>query len=127
MPRAQSAHAIVNIGCLYKVNPDNVVKRARIVIQGLSSTFLRARATEAFLIGKHLFNNETLQGALQVLDGEMVVEENPPEPSVAYRRFVAKALLYKVYNVKFFLYSNISYKLVYSCLVLSSKKCYWVL
>ncbi|KAJ8719963.1 hypothetical protein PYW07_012006 [Mythimna separata] len=95
MPRAQSAHAIVNTGCLYKLNAQNIVERARIVYGGLSPRFLRAVATEAFLIGKPLFRNETLQAALQVLDGEMIVDANPPEASVAYRRYVAKALFFK--------------------------------
>ncbi|XP_063894693.1 xanthine dehydrogenase/oxidase [Helicoverpa armigera] len=95
MPRAQSTHAIVNIGCLYQVDATNVVQRARIVYGGLSSNFVRAIATETLLVGKSLFTNETLQAALKVLDGEMIVEPNPPEPSVEYRRFVAKALFYK--------------------------------
>ncbi|PZC72656.1 hypothetical protein B5X24_HaOG210767 [Helicoverpa armigera] len=95
MPRAQSTHAIVNIGCLYQLDSTNVVQRARIVYGGLSSNFVRAIATETFLVGKSLFTNETLQAALKVLDGEMIVEANPPEPAVEYRRFVAKALFYK--------------------------------
>lgn len=97
MPRSQSAHAIVNAGFLYKLNPTtNVVETARIVYGALSTKFPRAKATESYLIGKSLFTNETLQGALRVLDGEMIVEPNPPEPSVEYRRYIAKALFYKV-------------------------------
>lgn len=97
MPRAQSAHAIVNAGFLYKLHPNtNVVESSRIIYGGLSTKFPRAVATEQYLVGKNLFSNDTLQGALRVLDGEMIVEANPPEQSVEYRRFIAKALFYKV-------------------------------
>ncbi|XP_022826463.1 xanthine dehydrogenase 1-like [Spodoptera litura] len=95
MPRAQSAHAIVNMGCLYKLTATNRVDRARIVYGGLSPKFLRAVATESFLLRKPLFDNTTLQGALAVLEGEMIVEPKPPEPSVEYRRFLAKSLFFK--------------------------------
>ncbi|XP_075976857.1 uncharacterized protein LOC142977055 [Anticarsia gemmatalis] len=96
MPRAQSAHAIVNCGFLYKLNKTTyVVEEARIVYSALSANFLRATATEAYLVGKSLFTNETLQAALKVLDGELVVEPAPPEPSVEYRKHVAKALFFK--------------------------------
>lgn len=96
MPRAQSARAIINAGFLYKLSKCNTVKVARIVYGALSNNFLRATATEAYLVGKKIFKNETLQAAINVLDGEMVVEENPPAPSAEYRRHVAKALFYKV-------------------------------
>lgn len=96
MARSQGARSIVNIGCLYKLIFNNIVERARIVYGGLSTTFLRARATETFLIGKPLFTNITLQAALLVLDGEMTVDASSSEASVAYRRYVAKALFFKV-------------------------------
>lgn len=97
MPRAQSSHAIVNAGFLYKLNSaTNVVEEARIVFGALSPMFNRATATESYLVGKCLFTNATLQGALRVLDGEMIVVDNPPEPSVECRRYLAKALFYKV-------------------------------
>ncbi|CAB3227920.1 unnamed protein product [Arctia plantaginis] len=96
MPRAQSVHAIVNAGFLYEIDKQTqIVKQARIVYGALSPNFIRACATESFLVGKQLFTNQTLQAALGVLDGELIVEENPPEPSVAYRKQLAKALFYK--------------------------------
>ncbi|XP_026741596.1 xanthine dehydrogenase-like [Trichoplusia ni] len=96
MSRAQSVHAIVNAGFLYELDPTtNVVQSARIVYGALSPNFTRAKATEAYLIGKPLFTNETLQGAMGVLNGEMIIVENPPEPSVEYRRYLACALFYK--------------------------------
>ncbi|CAG4933330.1 unnamed protein product [Parnassius apollo] len=94
MPRAQNAHAIVNAGFLYKLY-NNTVIESRIVYGGLSPLFVRAINTEKYLIGKPLFTNETLQAALNVLSGELIVTENPPNPSVAYRRQLALALFYK--------------------------------
>ncbi|XP_026741880.1 aldehyde oxidase 1-like [Trichoplusia ni] len=96
MPRAQSAHAIVNCGFLYKLNCKNIVEDARITYGALSTKFTRAPATEKYLVGKPLFTNDTLQGALRVLDGEMIVEEHRPEPSPEVRRYIAKALFFKV-------------------------------
>lgn len=102
MPRAQSVHAIVNAGFLYKIDKyTQIVKQARIVYGALSAKFIRAYATETFLVGKPLFLNKTLQAALRVLDGELIVEENPPEASVAYRRQLAKALFYKVIELRY--------------------------
>ncbi|KAJ8719329.1 hypothetical protein PYW08_011504 [Mythimna loreyi] len=95
MPRAQSCHAIVNFGFLCKLNDSNVVEECRIIYGALSEKFERAVSTERYLQGRDLFTNETLQGALRVLEGEMIVEDHPPEPSVEYRRYVAKALFYK--------------------------------
>lgn len=95
MPRSQSVHAIVNAGFLYKLD-DEEVQMARITYGGLSSTFVRAVATEKYLTGKDIFTNDTLRMALHVLKGELKVEENPPEPSVAYRKQLAINLFYKV-------------------------------
>ncbi|XP_072948794.1 xanthine dehydrogenase-like [Epargyreus clarus] len=95
MPRAQNAHAMVNAGFLYKLSPDNKVQDCRIVYGGLSPTFSRATKTEKFLKNRKLFVNETLSEAIKVLSNEMVVTEDPPNPSVAYRRQLAIALFYK--------------------------------
>ncbi|CAH2090017.1 unnamed protein product [Euphydryas editha] len=95
MPRSQSAHAIVHAGFHYKINEKDVVLASRIVYGGLSPVFTRAWETEKYLIGKYLFKNETLQGALKVLNKELVVTEQLPEPPVEYRRQMALALFYK--------------------------------
>ncbi|KAI5646512.1 molybdopterin-binding domain of aldehyde dehydrogenase domain-containing protein [Phthorimaea operculella] len=95
MPRAQNAHAIVNAGFLYKLDANNKVLEARIVYGGLSPTFIRAINTEAFLCGKLLFTNQTLQSAINMLKTELVVVENPPEPSAKYRGQLAINLFYK--------------------------------
>ncbi|KAJ8719331.1 hypothetical protein PYW08_011506 [Mythimna loreyi] len=93
MPRSQNAHAIVHSGFLFKLTPDNYVLQTRIVFGGLSPSFIRA--TERFLVGKSLFKNETLQAALKILKAELVVTEDPPEPSATYRRQLAVGLFYK--------------------------------
>ncbi|XP_050344175.1 uncharacterized protein LOC126769431 [Nymphalis io] len=95
MPRSQNAHAIVNAGFNYKLNEAGVVVDSRIVYGGLSPVFTRAWKTEAYLRGKALFKNETLQAALKVLNGELVVTEELPEPPVEYRRQIALSLFYK--------------------------------
>lgn len=96
MPRSQSAHAIVHSGFLYKLTPNNTVITARIVYGGLSPSFIRAEATERFLVGKPLFSNSTLQAALNILETELVVVESPPEASVKYRKQLSLSLFYKV-------------------------------
>ncbi|XP_022827043.1 xanthine dehydrogenase-like [Spodoptera litura] len=95
MPRSLNSVAVINAGYLYKLNSDNIVKCARIVYRCLSPSFIRATATEHFLIGKKLFSNETLSSALRILEEELIVEDNPPAPSVEYRKKTALALFYK--------------------------------
>ncbi|XP_069360030.1 uncharacterized protein [Maniola hyperantus] len=94
--RSRNAHAIVNAAFLFKLNQtDNIVQNCRIVYGGLSPDFNRARNTENNLTGRNLFNNGTLQMALQMLTNELVVVDNPPEPSAEYRKQVALGLFYK--------------------------------
>ncbi|KAJ8719328.1 hypothetical protein PYW08_011503 [Mythimna loreyi] len=95
MPRAQSSHAIVNFGFLVKLDDSGTVEESRIIYGALSENFDRAVATERYIQGRVLCCYETLQGALKVLDGEMIVDDRPPEPGVEYRRYIAKALFYK--------------------------------
>ncbi|KAF9416490.1 hypothetical protein HW555_006157 [Spodoptera exigua] len=95
MPRTANAPALVNAGFLYKLTNDNVVQSVRIVFGGLSPKFIRASSTEQFLIGKKLFTNETLTSALKIMQQELVVEENPPDPSVEYKKEAALGLFYK--------------------------------
>lgn len=100
MPRSQNAHALVNAGFLYKIHSsNNTVQEARIVIGALSPSFIRASATEKYLEGKKLFTNETLQAALKIMEQELVVVANPPDPSVEYRKKAALGLFYKVRNI----------------------------
>ncbi|XP_069359953.1 uncharacterized protein [Maniola hyperantus] len=94
--RSRNAHAMVNAAFLLKFNKsDNIVQSCRIVYGGLSPKFNRARKTEKNLVGKNLFSNDTLQMAVRILSNELVVVENPPEPSAEYRKQVALGLFYK--------------------------------
>ncbi|XP_022826465.1 xanthine dehydrogenase-like [Spodoptera litura] len=95
MPRFENAHAVVNSGFLYKLNPDNTVVNTRITFGGLSAKFIRAPETERFLVGKPLFKNDILQEATEILKSELVVTENLPEFSAKYRRQLAVGLFYK--------------------------------
>ncbi|XP_064073213.1 xanthine dehydrogenase-like [Vanessa tameamea] len=96
MPRAQNAHAIVNAGFLYKINENqNQVISCRIVYGGLSAKFNRSWKTERYLVGKSLFLNETLQDALEILENEIIVTENLPDPPVQSRKIIALGLFYK--------------------------------
>ncbi|XP_063894736.1 uncharacterized protein LOC110380995 [Helicoverpa armigera] len=95
MPRSENASALINAGFMYRLNKDNTVKSAKIVFGALSPTFYRATATEQYLVGKQLFINETLSSALKILKNELIVEDNPPAPSVEYRKKVALGLFYK--------------------------------
>lgn len=96
MPRSQSVHALVHAGFFYRLSKSNTVRECRIVYGALSPQFIRALNTERYLVGKKCFTNETLKGALDVLNKELVVTENLPEPPVQYRRQVALGLFYKV-------------------------------
>ncbi|XP_045773781.1 xanthine dehydrogenase 1-like [Maniola jurtina] len=95
MPRAQNAHALIHAGFIYRLDAAHRVIGSRIVYGGLSPTFIRATRTERYLLGRVLFGNETLQGAIKILKNELVVTECLPEPPVEYRRKVALGLFYK--------------------------------
>ncbi|KAJ8720100.1 hypothetical protein PYW07_012143 [Mythimna separata] len=95
MPRNQNALAIVNAAYLIKLGNKFTVERARIVYGNISPKFIHAAETENYLIGKTIFNDETLQGALKVLSSELVPEELPGEPSVQCRKKLALGLFYK--------------------------------
>lgn len=104
MPRFESAQTIVNAGFCYKyTNRGFKVIKSRIAYGGLSPSFTRARSTENYLAGKVLFSNETLQRALTILEAELLVQENPPGTSVAYRKRLTLGLFYKVHNIYIFL------------------------
>ncbi|PZC72995.1 hypothetical protein B5X24_HaOG210193 [Helicoverpa armigera] len=92
---SENASALINAGFMYRLNKDNTVKSAKIVFGALSPTFYRVTATEQYLVGKQLFINETLSSALKILKNELIVEDNPPAPSVEYRKKVALGLFYK--------------------------------
>ncbi|KAL0828977.1 hypothetical protein ABMA28_003866 [Loxostege sticticalis] len=96
MPRSQNAHAIVNVGFLFKFKQkSNILEKASLVFGSIAPKFIHASKTEAVLDGKDLFNNDTLQSAVKTLFDEISPENMPPEPSAAYRKMLAVTLFYK--------------------------------
>ncbi|KAI8432031.1 hypothetical protein MSG28_004552 [Choristoneura fumiferana] len=96
MPRSQNAHAVVNAGFMFKFKRDTtIIEKVSLIFGSISASFIHASKTEALLIGKDLFTNETLQIAAKSLFDEILPEEAPPEPSAAYRRMLAVSLYYK--------------------------------
>ncbi|XP_044766834.1 xanthine dehydrogenase/oxidase-like [Coccinella septempunctata] len=95
MPRAQNAHALVNAGFLFKLDSNNKVESATIVIGNINPEFIHATKTEAFLTGKELFNNETLQGAFKTLEEELKPDFVLPEPEPEFRKQLSIALFFK--------------------------------
>ncbi|XP_069360142.1 uncharacterized protein [Maniola hyperantus] len=93
--RSQNAHALVHAGFLYKIDEKSMVIDSRIVYSGLSVTITRAYQTERYLKGKELFTNETLQGALDILQKELVFVNDLLDPPIAYKRQVSLGLFYK--------------------------------
>lgn len=86
---------MVNAGFLIKIEND-LVETANIVYGAINEDFIHASATETYLVGKNLFTNEVLQGALQILDSELNPTGTPPDSSAEYKRQLACGLFYKV-------------------------------
>ncbi|KPI90909.1 Sensory neuron membrane protein 1 [Papilio xuthus] len=96
MPRSQNAHAIVNAGFLFNIDPNTrTIKEASIVYGGISPEFIHAHRTEVTLVGNDIFTDEILQRALTTLSEELNPVDAPPEPSAAFRKILAIALFYK--------------------------------
>lgn len=94
MPRAQNSHAYVNAGFLFELK-DGIVSSARICFGGIAPEFVHANKTEKLLVGKPLYDNETLQSALRSLTSEMNPDWVLPDASPEYRKNLAAALFYK--------------------------------
>lgn len=99
MPRAQNAHAMVNAGFLVKLDENSVVTQARIVYGAINPSFVHAERAEAYLTGKKLFDNETLQGTFKELDAEIQPDHVLPDPDPKFRKQLAIALFYKVSQI----------------------------
>ncbi|XP_072944523.1 uncharacterized protein [Epargyreus clarus] len=95
MPRAQNAHAIVSAGFLFHLNSAKKVMASNLIFGGISQNFINASETEAFLKGRELINEETVQLALKKLQDEILPEAFPPEPSPYCRKAIALGLFYK--------------------------------
>lgn len=96
MARAENASSIVNAAFLLEMSPTkDQVKSAKICYGAISADFVHAEKLEKFLCGKNLFSNETLQGAIKVLDDELEPEVMDPLPAPADRKRLAISLFYK--------------------------------
>ncbi|XP_065075928.1 xanthine dehydrogenase/oxidase-like [Ochlerotatus camptorhynchus] len=96
MPVTRNNRAYVNAGFLLKFcRSSEVVESATICFGGINPSFVHASKTEDFLIGKPLFTNETLNGALQTLSDELEPDWVLPDASPEYRKRLAQSLFYK--------------------------------
>uniref|UniRef100_A0A6E8VPM8 FAD-binding PCMH-type domain-containing protein n=1 Tax=Anopheles coluzzii TaxID=1518534 RepID=A0A6E8VPM8_ANOCL len=96
MPRSQNAHAYVNGAFLTKFAEDSVtVESIRICFGGINPEFTHATATESFLVGKNLFDAETIQATMNQLSNEIRPDWVLPDASSEYRKNLAMALYYK--------------------------------
>ena len=96
MPRNQNSLALVHSAYLLKLDKKNVIECASIVYGNIDPHFYHAKKTEEYLIGKNIFNDKNLQGALKVLSSELKPVEILGEPSVQFRKKLALGLFYKV-------------------------------
>ena len=99
MPRSSNAHAYVNAGFLALVDVDNNYKiegKPTVVFGGINSTFIHARETEQFLMGRNMNDHDMFIEALTILASELEPEFDPVLASPVYRKQLAMGLFYKV-------------------------------
>ncbi|XP_042212779.1 indole-3-acetaldehyde oxidase-like [Homarus americanus] len=97
-PRPSNTHAQVNAGFRLQVDATNahtVTGSPIIAYGGVNPSFVRAKATEEALKGMSLEDEVALQGALEVLAGEVIPDNNPEDASPEYRVALTQNLLYK--------------------------------
>uniref|UniRef100_A0A182MD19 FAD-binding PCMH-type domain-containing protein n=1 Tax=Anopheles culicifacies TaxID=139723 RepID=A0A182MD19_9DIPT len=96
MPRSQNAHAYVNGAFLTKFAEDGVtVESVTICFGGINPDFTHATATELFLVGKNMFDAETIQATMNQLSNDIRPDWVLPDASAEYRKNLAMALYYK--------------------------------
>ncbi|KAL6966456.1 xylitol dehydrogenase, partial [Sarracenia purpurea var. burkii] len=91
--------AIVNAGmrvCLEEKNGKWVVSDASIVYGGVAPRSLSAEKTKKFLIEKP-WNHEMLQGALKVLEEDILLKEDAPGGMVEFRRSLILSFFFKFF------------------------------
>ena len=103
MPRYRNAHAYVNAGFNFSVNPVSykIQSLPTIVYGSIDAGFVHAKQTELYLFGKAINDQNILQSAFKILAQELDPKYGPDLSSVEYRRSLAISLLYK-----FLLYVN---------------------
>nr|XP_053653015.1 xanthine dehydrogenase/oxidase-like [Cherax quadricarinatus] len=97
-PRLTNSIAYVNAGFRLRVDQANahtVLDTPIIAYGGISSTFVRASATEAVLAGKSLEDETVLQAAFDALATEVIPDDMPTLASPEYRLALTQNLLYK--------------------------------
>ncbi|XP_073232045.1 xanthine dehydrogenase/oxidase-like [Porites lutea] len=98
MPRSQNAHAYVNAGFVAKLDKNTMtLNNVRIVYAGITPFSMHAVKTEAFLTDKNLTKENTLTGALEVLEQEISPHSFPTGSSKKYRKSLALGLFYKFF------------------------------
>ncbi|KAK4419558.1 Xanthine dehydrogenase 1 [Sesamum alatum] len=91
--------AIVNAGmrvCLEEKDQKWVVSDASIVYGGVAPYSVSANETKKFLIGKH-WNKEMSQGALKVLEKDIVLKEDAPGGMVEFRKSLILSFFFKFF------------------------------
>ncbi|EJY57867.1 AAEL017311-PA [Aedes aegypti] len=96
-PRAQNAKAYVNAAFLVKLSSNkHIVNEATLCFGGIHPSFTHAAETERALVGKYLFQNDTIQEALRMLDAEINPNWELPEPHPSFRKQAALGLFYRL-------------------------------
>uniref|UniRef100_A0A182S7D9 Indole-3-acetaldehyde oxidase n=1 Tax=Anopheles maculatus TaxID=74869 RepID=A0A182S7D9_9DIPT len=94
--RAQNAHAYVNAAFLVQfANDKETVQSVSLCFGGINPKFTHASRTEKLLVGKKLFDNTTIQQAINSLASEIQPDWVLPDASVDYRKNLAVSLFYK--------------------------------
>lgn len=96
MPRAQNSYSYVIAAFLVRFNNErDSILKANICFGGISPDLGHAERTEKFLVGKNIYDNDTLQQACSKLISEIQPEAKLPPASDEYRKNVAVSLFYK--------------------------------
>ncbi|KAL5708166.1 hypothetical protein ACHQM5_018991 [Ranunculus cassubicifolius] len=97
--RREDDIAIVNAGLRVSLQENDgkwTVSDASIVYGGVAPVSLSASNTEDFLIGK-LWDEDLLQGAVRVLDKDIVLKENAPGGMVEFRKSLTSSFFFKFF------------------------------
>ncbi|KAK3205307.1 hypothetical protein Dsin_019353 [Dipteronia sinensis] len=97
--RREDDIAIVNAGMrvyLEEKGEEWVVSDASIVYGGVAPLSLSARKTKEFIIGKN-WSQELLQGALKILQIDVIIKENAPGGMVEFRKSLTLSFFFKFF------------------------------
>lgn len=90
-------HAYVNAGFLieWHDSQQRVVRSARICFGNIRPDFVHAQNVEQLLVGRDLYNADTVAQVFEQLLSSIQPDERPPEASPEYRQKLACSLFYK--------------------------------